>query len=87
MTTLIDLKDIPQTAPAQSDRTPPARRRGGGRIEYRAYLAATYPLFFVAACLARVFTPARRRPRKGSVFADALEMGQSTIPWVFMAPG
>jgi hypothetical protein len=60
----------------------------GHRLEFLAYAAIAFPLFLLVCTLARLVTlPLRligRGERKPSVFAEASEMTNSVIPWVFM---
>lgn len=70
----------------------PARRRKGGRglerVEMRLLVALTYPLFLAVAIAARM---GLRRPgfdavvaaRRRSVFAEARETAEATIPSAF----
>ncbi|MEL7488866.1 MAG: hypothetical protein AAGJ87_16840 [Pseudomonadota bacterium] len=53
------------------------------QAEYRFYLCLAFPLFLLAAIVRR-FAP-RRMDRPRSIFAEAMEIGHSVIPWVFDA--
>ncbi|AWB24671.1 hypothetical protein DA075_03975 [Methylobacterium currus] len=53
-------------------------------VQFRAILAATYPVFLVAALLQRLRPgPAALGPRR-SVFGEARAMALSAIPFAFM---
>ncbi|GJD51647.1 hypothetical protein OPKNFCMD_4402 [Methylobacterium crusticola] len=55
------------------------------QVQFRVILAATYPVFLIAAVLQRVL-PAREHgtaPRR-SVFGEARAMALSAIPFAFM---
>jgi len=60
----------------------------GHRLEFLAYAAIAFPLCLLVCTLVRLVTlPLRligRGERKPSVFAEASEMTNSVIPWVFM---
>lgn len=60
----------------------------GHRVEFLAYAAIAFPIFLAVCTAVRlVMLPARlfaRGQRKPSVFAEASEMTNSVIPWVFM---
>lgn len=61
---------------------------GADRAEFRIYAALTFPFFLAAALVARLtprFAPEpflARAPR--SVFAEAMSLARSVIPWAFM---
>ncbi len=86
MSTLNMSGDLAGTAATRSN-----RRQGhhhGHRLEFLAYAAIAFPIFLVVCTVARLLTlPLRlfgRSERKPSVFAEASEMTNSVIPWVFM---
>ncbi len=58
-------------------------------IQFRLFLVVTYPFFLLAAIVGRLMPAGLGlRPRgadgRRSVFADALTMANTTIPFVFM---
>jgi hypothetical protein len=67
----------------------PARRRSLERIEVRILVALTYPLFLAVAILSRLGLrrsgfAAVVSTRSGSVFAEARETAEATIPSAFL---
>lgn len=60
----------------------------GHRLEFLAYAAIAFPIFLMVCSTVRLVTlPLRlfgRGQPKPSVFAEASEMTNSVIPWVFM---
>jgi hypothetical protein len=67
----------------------PTSRRRKEATQFRLFLVVTFPLFLAAALVGRLL-PRRwgLRPMgadgRRSVFADALTMANTTIPFVFM---
>lgn len=78
--------DMPSTmtrnAPAHS------HKRTEHRLEFLAYAAIAFPLFLIACTVWRLVSLPMRLVRGGdrkpSVFAEASEMTNSVLPWVFM---
>ncbi|WP_298953425.1 hypothetical protein [uncultured Methylobacterium sp.] len=52
-------------------------------VQFRTILAATYPVFLVAAVVQRLRPGAAALPRR-SVFGEARAMALSAIPFAFM---
>lgn len=70
---------------------PNTRHRGhaGNRLETVFYASILYPLCLVSAILLRLFRLPGRLVRadfrhRKSVFAEAMEMTHSAVPWIFM---
>ncbi|MFH6784749.1 MULTISPECIES: hypothetical protein [Methylobacterium] len=53
-------------------------------VQFRAILAATYPVFLVAALLERLRPGAPNAGPRRSVFGEARVMALSAIPFAFM---
>ncbi|TNC13672.1 hypothetical protein FF100_12950 [Methylobacterium terricola] len=53
-------------------------------VQFRAILAATYPVFLVAAVLQRLRPGAAAPMPRRSVFGEARAMALSAIPFAFM---
>jgi len=66
-----------------------ASHRLAERIEFRALLVLTYPLFLAVAVANRLapkraHAAATRFAPRGSVFAEARAVAHSTLPYAFM---
>lgn len=63
------------------------RQKGDEKTEYRIYFVLAYPLFLVAAALARLMPGSARRNgrsvRNRSIFKEAADMLNGALPWVF----
>ncbi|SEP08665.1 hypothetical protein SAMN04487843_106286 [Methylobacterium sp. ap11] len=53
-------------------------------VQFRAFLAVTYPIFLVAALLQRLRPGAPADGPRRSVFGEARAMALSAIPFAFM---